>query len=436
MVWGVDKGAQKRIFASIAADAQPDQYFFMMVILSCTVATYGLLSNSTAVVIGAMLIAPLMGPILGGALGIATHSNDLLKLSAKAEALGAVTAVALAAILTLILPRTDLTPEIMARTTPTILDLVIALASGAAGTYAICMKPQGATLPGVAIATALMPPLCVVGIGLAKQDFGVMSGAILLFLANMIAINVAAIGLFTLAGVANSSSATEDTPTGTKSHLLYPVLLLALISIPLALFMFKTYSQANMEKIVRSSLVESLDVIAPHSTLISADYQDLPKHVLVNAAFRTTTVMTPENVRQMENLLELRLGRPAVLKADVVLVQNVNNQESVDSFRQLLPKVKEKEIVEVVKASTPEDIIASVVREKLALFPAIKLEEYSFEYRSSTSTYVVRVKLAGAKNADGKLSSAIQAILEEKLNRRVAVILEMKLENQPPTVKP
>ena len=134
MVWWTDKKEQKRIFASVSADALPDQYFFIMVILSCTVATYGLLSNSTAVVIGAMLIAPLMGPILGGALGIATHSNDLLKLSAKAEALGAVTAVILAAILTLILPRTDLTPEIMARTTPTILDLVIALASGAAGT--------------------------------------------------------------------------------------------------------------------------------------------------------------------------------------------------------------------------------------------------------------------------------------------------------------
>ena len=297
MVWWTDKKEQKRIFASVSADALPDQYFFIMVILSCTVATYGLLSNSTAVVIGAMLIAPLMGPILGGALGIAMHSNDLLKLSAKAEALGAVTAVILAAILTLILPRTDLTPEIMARTTPTILDLVIALASGAAGTYAICMKPQGATLPGVAIATALMPPLCVVGIGLAKQDFGVMSGALLLFLANMIAINVAAIALFTLAGFSSSSSINEDVPAGSKHRLFYPVLLLVLISIPLAFFMFKTYTQANMEKIVRSSLVESLDVIAPHSALISADYNDLGKQVLVNAAFRTTTVMTPENIR-------------------------------------------------------------------------------------------------------------------------------------------
>ena len=429
MVWWTDKKEQKRIFTSVSADALPDQYFFIMVILSCTVATYGLLSNSTAVVIGAMLIAPLMGPILGGALGISTHSNDLLKLSAKAEALGAVTAVVLAAVLTLILPRTDLTPEIMARTTPTILDLVIALASGAAGTYAICMKPQGATLPGVAIATALMPPLCVVGIGLAKQDFGVMSGALLLFLANMIAINVAAIALFTLAGFSSSSSINEDVLVGSKHRLFYPVLLLVLISVPLAFFMFKTYTQANMEKVVRSSLVESLDVIAPHSTLISADYNDLGKQVLVNAAFRTTTVMTPENIRQMENLLELRLGRPTALKADVVLVQKVNNKSSVDSFRQLLPKVKEKEIVEVVKTSTPEDIIASVVQEKIALFPAVKLEDFSLEYRNSTSTYVVRIKLTGTKAVDEKLSGTIQTILEDKLNRRVAVYLEMKVDS-------
>lgn len=436
MAWWTDRKEQKRIFTSVFADAQPDQYFFIMVILSCTVATYGLLSNSTAVVIGAMLIAPLMGPILGGALGIATHSNDVLKLSAKAEALGAITSIVLAAVLTLILPRTDLTQEIMARTTPTILDLVIALASGAAGTYAICMKPQAATLPGVAIATALMPPLCVVGIGLAKQDFSVMSGALLLFLANMIAINVAAIALFTLAGFSSTSSENEEAPAGKNRRLFYPVLLLALISIPLAFIMFQTYTKANMEKIIKSSLAESLEVIAPHSTLISADYKDLDNQILVNAAFRTTTVMTPENIRHMENLLELRLARPIALKADVVLVQKVNNKESVDSFRQLLPKIKEREIVEVVKTSTPEDIIESVVREKISLFPTMKLEDFSLEYRNSTSTYVVRIKLTGTTAVDEKLSGTIQKILEERLNRRVAVYVEMQTDLPPSVVKP
>ena len=228
-----DKEGQKNIYNNVLGDAKPDRYYFVMVILSCTVATYGLLANSTAVVIGAMLIAPLMGPILAGALAVATNSNEMLKISAKTEALGAVTAVILAALLTLVLPHSELTPEVMARTTPTILDLVIALASGAAGTYAICVKPQGATLPGVAIATALMPPLCVVGIGLAKQSFSVVSGAFLLFLANMIAINVAAIAMFELAGFSREScqggvcKASDEKKTAYR--LLYPVVLLIVV---------------------------------------------------------------------------------------------------------------------------------------------------------------------------------------------------------------
>lgn len=172
---------QKRVFTSVSGDAAPNLYFFMMVVLSCAVATYGLLSNSTAAVIGAMLIAPLMGPIMGVALGIAIRNNELLRVSAKTEALASITAIILVTLLTLILRSAELTPEIISRTSPTILDLVIALASGAAGTYVICMKPQSAALPGVAIATALMPPLCVVGIGLAKQDFVVVTGALLFF---------------------------------------------------------------------------------------------------------------------------------------------------------------------------------------------------------------------------------------------------------------
>ena len=236
-----DKEGRKNIYNNVLGDAKPDRYYFVMVILSCTVATYGLLANSTAVVIGAMLIAPLMGPILAGALAVATNSDEMLKISVKTEALGAVAAVVLAALLTLVLPHSELTSEVMARTTPTILDLVIALASGAAGTYAICVRPQGATLPGVAIATALMPPLCVVGIGLAKQNFSVVSGASLLFLANMVAINVAAIAMFELAGFSRDSCRDDACKAidekKTTYRLLYPVILLVVISIPLAFIM-------------------------------------------------------------------------------------------------------------------------------------------------------------------------------------------------------
>lgn len=426
-----DQEGQEKIYKNILGDASPDRYFFGMVILSCTVATYGLLSNSTAVVIGAMLIAPLMGPILGGALAVATNSNALLKMSAKAEALGVITAVVLAALLTLVLPRAELTPEVMARTTPTILDLVVALASGAAGTYAMCVKPQGATLPGVAIATALMPPLCVVGIGLAKQNFYVISGAFLLFLANMIAINVAAIAMFELAGF-SSDSCHEGTCIDNRKHkthrMLYPLVLLIVISIPLAFIMYKTYGNANTEKIINSSLIESLEVIAPQSTLISATYREQDNRYEVDAAFRTTKIIMPENIRQMENLLELRLGKPVGVSADVVLVQKVNDKTNIDTFQTLLPKVTEKEIVEVIKSSTPEEVIDSVLREKLALLPSSKLDDYTFEYRKGTGTYKITATVSTSSLLDNNFGKTIQKILEERLKRRVEVKLETVIE--------
>ena len=420
---------RKTIYRNIFVDASPDRYFFVMVLLSCTVATYGLLSNSTAVVIGAMLVAPLMGPILGGALAVATNSKPLLTMSIKTEALGVITAIVLAALLTLVLPHAELTSEVMARTAPTILDLVVALASGAAGTYAMCVKPQGATLPGVAIATALMPPLCVVGIGLAKQNFSVVSGATLLFLANMIAINVAAIAMFELAGfsrnVCHEGLCAEDNERTKTYRILYPIVLLVVISIPLAFIMYKTYSHANTEKIIKSSLIESLDVIAPHSTLISTEYQEEGNRYEVDAAFRTTKIIAPENIRQMENLLELRLGKSVGISADVVLVQKVNNKTNIDTFKALLPKVKEKEIVQVIKSSTPEDVIDSVLQEKLALLPNAKLDDYLLEYSKGSGTYKVTVKIYSSSLIDEKLGKTIENILEEQLKRRVEVRLEV-----------
>ncbi len=424
------KQQQKVIIAKVNDDARPNKYYFVMVVLSCTVATYGLLSNSTAVVIGAMLIAPLMGPILGGALAITLGDNEALKTAGRAEAAGSVLAVTLATILTLILPSAEITPEVLARTSPTILDLVIALASGAAGTYAICVKPQGATLPGVAIATALMPPLCVVGIGLAKQDFVVVIGALLLFIANMIAINVAAIAMFEFVGFfkgyGEASSESNGNDGKANNRLIYPVILLIVVSIPLAFIMYKTYVKAHTEKIVRATLNEALQVISPHSTLISIDFKEQEAGFTVGAAFRGTKVIAPENIRQMENILELRLGKPVAVNADVVLVQKVDNKTSVDTYRELLPKIKEKEIVEVVRSSTPEDVIEHIITEKIALLPEAKLEDYSLEYRKGSGTYVVNVRLLSTVKPEEKLGQSIKSVLEERLKRRVIVNLESR----------
>ncbi len=417
------------IFATVQEDSRASVYYFMMVILSCTVATYGLLSNSTAVVIGAMLIAPLMNPILGGAWAIASGNITLLKSAGRAEAMGGVLAVLLAACLTLIMPNPEITSEVLARTEPTILDLVIALASGVAGTYAMCVKPQGATMPGVAIATALMPPLCTVGIGLAKQDFTVLIGALLLFAANMIAINVAAIIVFWLAGFSKYKAADQDgnvMQSEFKGRFQYPIILLILVTIPLTYMMQRTYEKAGMDKMIKSHIAEMTKGLDPYSNVVNVDYREQDGKYMVNTAIRTTQRIIPDNIRQIENILEMKLGKPVGIIADVILVQKVDRKEKKDSFNELLPAVREKEIVEVVTTAAPEDVIEKVVTEKLTIADKVKLVDYAFSYQKGTGTYSVLLTLSGEKRPDDKLIGAIKSVLEERLKRRVEVIVQMK----------
>jgi uncharacterized hydrophobic protein (TIGR00271 family) len=161
-------------------------YLFMCV-MAAGIAMIGLLCNSAAVIIGAMLVSPLMGPIVRLGLGLAT-----LNLGRAFRALGTLVAGMGIALATSILivwlsPLRTVTPEILARTTPNLFDMVAAVLSGLAGGYAM-IRSRGGTIVGVAIATALMPPMAVVGFGIATAQWGVSNGALLLFTTNLAAI--------------------------------------------------------------------------------------------------------------------------------------------------------------------------------------------------------------------------------------------------------
>lgn len=189
------------IYANIRDISTPSRSFYLMVCISTIIATYGLLANSTAVVIGAMLVAPLMGPIFGIALGLSNGDNRLLRASINSEMMGMLLAIALAAIIGLIPLRPDFAAEIVARTQPTIYDVIIALASGLAGAYAMVDRRISPALPGVAISTALVPPLATVGLCLAAHNWEWALGAFLLFVVNLLAIEFAAAAVFFIFGM-------------------------------------------------------------------------------------------------------------------------------------------------------------------------------------------------------------------------------------------
>ncbi len=170
--------------------------FLIMMMLSSGIAALGLLQNAGAVVIGAMVVAPLMTPLVALGLALVQANAVLFRKSLAATTLGLGLGLLTSIAIGFVTPHIDLTPEIMARTEPTVIDLAIALFSGLAGAYAIARPGIGGTLVGVAIAVALVPPLATTGICLTRAAFDEALGAFLLFLTNAVTIVLGASAVF------------------------------------------------------------------------------------------------------------------------------------------------------------------------------------------------------------------------------------------------
>ena len=162
-----------------------------ILIFAIFVASLGLNVNSTAVVIGAMLISPLMSPIMGIGLGIGINDMGILRKAVSNYTVAALTGLGTSTVFFLISPLSDAHSEILSRTSPNIYDVLIALFGGLAGIIATSTKQKGNVIPGVAIATALMPPLCTAGYGLATLQWNYFVGAFYLFIINTVFIAVA-----------------------------------------------------------------------------------------------------------------------------------------------------------------------------------------------------------------------------------------------------
>lgn len=252
-VGGDDALDRSLILASVARDARLDKKFLLLIILAAMIATLGLLQSSTAVVIGAMLVSPLMGPIMGLGFGLATIESNLIKRSLVTLAAGMAVAILVAMLIIWLSPIKDVTPELRARTQPTLLDLGVAVVGGIAGVYAIMRKLSG-VMVGVAIATALVPPLSTVAFGLVTGRMDFALGAALLFLTNTLAIAFAA----TIVARLNHFG-----PSLTRQHTAMQVagivVVLGILSIPLALSLNAIAREVQARSIVQSELNRLLD---------------------------------------------------------------------------------------------------------------------------------------------------------------------------------
>jgi len=215
----------KELFSTLRLNAQASGSYLVLMILSTCIATLGLFGNSSPVIIGAMILAPLMSPIISMSMGVLRQDRQLMWDSSAAIGLGLILAYLCAVFITWLTPLSIPNDEILARVRPNLLDLGVAVASGVAGAYAHAKEEVAKTLAGVAIAVALVPPLAVSGIGLGWADWGIFSGALLLLMTNLAGILLAAAFTFLLLGFSPFRLATKG--------LVYSLLVVVLISLPL-----------------------------------------------------------------------------------------------------------------------------------------------------------------------------------------------------------
>ncbi|WP_313034953.1 DUF389 domain-containing protein, partial [Massilia alkalitolerans] len=199
------------------------------------VASIGLNINSPAVIIGAMLISPLMGPIVGIGYGIGIYDFTLIRRSLANLGIAAVISLATSTLYFLLTPLDEAQSELLARTTPTLWDVLIALAGGLAGIIGMTRREKSNVIPGVAIATALMPPLCTAGYGLANANWAVFGGAFYLFSINCVFIAVSTVIVIEYLRLPHRKFVDGSVERRVKRTLLTVVLLTALPSIYLAI---------------------------------------------------------------------------------------------------------------------------------------------------------------------------------------------------------
>jgi uncharacterized hydrophobic protein (TIGR00271 family) len=328
--------------ASVARDARLDRKYLILIALASAIATLGLLQSSTAVVIGAMLVSPLMGPIMGIGFGLATIESGLIRRSLVTLAAGMAVAILVAMLIILISPIQDVTPELRARTQPNLMDLGIAVVGGIAGAIAIIRNMSG-VMVGVAIATALVPPLATVGFGIVTGRADFATGAALLFLTNTLAIAFAA----TIVARINRFGPSL-TPQHTAMQLVGIIAVLGVLSIPLAISLDNIGREVRARAIVQSqlsNLLQPRDRVEKLNVTVNGDNVAVDGVVLVDR-------FTPSLGDRLVQSTTRSLDRKVVVELAQVKRQTNATEEYQDQLNRRVSALEQRDAeVEAVLSS-------------------------------------------------------------------------------------
>lgn len=304
----------KQIRVDLLEESTLNINYLVLILGSCIIATFGLLSNSAAVIIGAMIVAPLMLPIRGLAFGAVEGNVIIFRKGLVALAVGTVLAIFLACFLGALVQIPDFGSEVLARSKPTLLDLGIAIAAGGISGYAKVQPKVSATLAGTAIAVALMPPICVIGLGLSQANWSLSLGASLLYLTNLLGITLSCMLTFLMAGYTPLHRA--------RKAIFWALALTAILVIPLGVSFAELIEQAQLEASLKRALLNRT-ITFQRVELIATDTNWLTKPPEVRLIVRSSEALTPKQVQLLEAFVEKEMGQPFTLIFQVSQVEEV-----------------------------------------------------------------------------------------------------------------
>ncbi len=304
----------QKLRAILLEESKFDLPFLVLVVGSCVIATLGLLSNSTAVIIGAMIVAPLMLPIR--ALAFAAIEGDILLFRQSLSSItgGTLVAIFLSFALGYISDISIFGSEIFARSKPNLLDLGIAIAAGGISAYAIIEPKVSPTVAGTAIAVALMPPVCVIGLGLSQANWLLSFGATLLYLTNLLGITLSCMVTFLFQGYTPLAQA--------RRALLWAGMLTSILLIPLGISFVDLVRQSRLESSLRQALVNRT-VTFQRVELVGLNTNWLVNPPEVRLFVRTREEITPRQVELIEEFVARAMGQRFTLIFEVNQVQEV-----------------------------------------------------------------------------------------------------------------
>lgn len=311
----------KQVRSQLLDESKLDMPYLILIISSCMIATFGLLSNSTAVIIGAMLVAPLMLPIRGLAFGALVGDSFLFRTGSVSVVVGTILAVILSCLIGWLTGITNYGSEILARTQPDLLDLGIAVAAGAIGGYSKIQSKVSDTFAGTAIAVALMPPVCVVGLGLSQGNWILSRGATLLYLTNLLGIALACMMVFLSAGYAPLRQAGKP--------LLAAIILTSLLLIPLGLSFSRLVQNARIQRSIRDALTNGT-VTFQRLELTDLRVNWLEKTPQVLLSVNAQEPVTEKQVKLLESFLEREIGQQFTLIFTINRVEEVRAKEIIE----------------------------------------------------------------------------------------------------------